>query len=895
MISLLSRVYGLGLHLLPRGLREEFGDEMRADFEALLHDAPGLPRRVARAVRCLAALPGVALAERLSAVRSRAGAHPRDEALPHATMTTTRRIPTMDALSKDLRYALRSLGRARGFTLSAVLLLSLGIGAVTASFTVVDQVLLRPLPYPNQERLAYMTNGSHPGPVLRELDGIEGFEAVAMWTGSWSNLTRTDGEPLRLLRYRVNAPFWSLFGARPAHGRLLVAADGDTPNRAVLAHGTWQRVFGADPGVVGRTVNLDGQPVEVVGVVSADFQSPQSLTGGEPDLYLPMDWADPQLDEANIHRHTVVPLLARGVSIEVADRQIDALGDRLRERFPEGFVDRDGNPERWPLVPLSEQATAQVSGGLWLLLGAVGLLLLVACVNVAHLVLARALGRDREMAVRRALGASAGALARQLLLEKLVLGMLGGAGGLLLAWGALAGFRTWTTLLPRGASLALDLRVAAFALATAALTAVVFGMIPAVRAMRRDPRAGLHASGRGSTAGRRVQALRGGLVVVEVALSLVMVALAGVLTRSFLSVTTQDPGIVADRVVALPLNLSENASPAEWNRHVEELRRSVGELPGVEAATYALELPFQFTGGQRCCWGTRIGLPGEPEGDAVRASVHAVHEDFFDVFGVHMIAGSPFSRMGADVAPTRAVLSESAAVRLYGSAEAAVGREFSWGSRVSEVVGVMADTRHYGMDQDHGEAVYVHTMALPFAIPEAALAVRLAPGSTLDGGALREAVWRVDPNQPIPDVTPVSTWVDASSSLRRFASLLAATFGAVALLLAAGGLYGTLLHAVRERRRELGIRMALGASAARLQGAVVARGLVLAGLGALVGTGVAWYASRLLEPLVWGVTPRDPLALGASAAGLLATAIAASWIPARRAANTSPLETLGAE
>ena len=800
---------------------------------------------------------------------------------------------------RRIQLGLRSLGRSPAFTWSSVLVVGLGVGAATTVYTVVDHVLLRPLPYPGEERLVYMTNGSHPGPVLRSLDDLETIDA---WTAVFdddTNLEPERGDPLRLRQADVTPAFFSMFGARPALGRLLVPGDGNDHDLAVLTHSAWTSVWGGDPGVVGRTIRLDGVPVEVVGVLDESFTPPESPVGRTLHLLRLVDWTDPTLDEPNVHRHGVAARLRPDVSLEAANQELDRLGEALDARYPDMLRNREGELQRFPFASLREYTVYEASRGLGLLLGAVTLLLLVACANVAHLFLARGLGRQREMAVRQALGARTGSLVGQLSVESLLVG-LGGAGlGLGIASLALRAFTPWIrNALPRGASVTLDLRILVFATALAVATAFLFGLVPAFRTLGRDVADSLRGAGRGVTRHRGVQLLRSGLVVGEVALSLVLVALSGVLLRSFLEVRSEQPVVRLEGTWVIPVDFPTRPEVGSYARTMEEIRTALLAVPGVERVTYGMEAPFEWVGGNTCCWGTSFRAD-DASGEELAARVHAVDEGFFETYGIPLLAGAGWAETGSPPSSSPVVMSEVLAVRTFGSPEAALGRLGRMGggdgAREFRIVGVTGDTWYYGLDQGVDEALFVPVESLPFPLDIGTFGIH-AP-AVGDGFAqrLREAVWEVQPALPLPTVLPLTSWLEESSATRRFAALMVVAFGAVAVLLAAGGLYGTLLYGVRQRRKELGIRLALGAGRARIEGEVVRRGVRVTVLGALVGAAAAWAASRLLESLVYGVAPQDPLSIAVAAALLLGAAGLASWIPARTAARTDPLETLNAD
>lgn len=795
----------------------------------------------------------------------------------------------MNSWMRNLGFAGRSLRKSPTFSVATVFLVALGVGTVVTAFTVVDHVLLRPLPYPAADRLAYLTNGSHNGPTLERLDGVEAFEMWTVTSGNSVNLTRADGDPLRLNRTETTPDFFTMFGARPHLGRLLVDADRNDLGIAVVTYPFWRDVLGADPDAVGTTMIIDDEPIEIVGVLSEDFIQPGQL--GESDFYRPVDWDNEGFQNPGYHSHSVTARLEPGVTLEQANQQIDRVEADVAAAYPDYYSD---GPQDWPLESFHATTVQDVRSGLFLLLGAVALLLLVACANVAHLFMARGLSRAREMSIRRAMGARTWNLIGQLSAESLVVGLLGGAGGLIIAQGALGFFRRWTVDLPRGTAVTMDLRVFGVAIGLATLTALLFGLVPALRTVGQDVHTGLRTGGRGMSGGRSVQAFRSGLVIFEVAVSLVLVASAGLLIRSFASVTAIDPGVETAGVWVVPLNVANVDTPDEYRERMEPVRRALLGIPGVRYAAYSIEAPFEHVGGSRCCWGNRATPPDEPEANPVRLNMHPVSEGYFETFGTEIVAGEMWTPASATTTPRPAIVSEPLAVRFFGSAEAAVGRELEAGGG-SIIVGVVEETRHYGLDQSHDYALYLPMEALPFEIPLATFAVRAADVGPGFARQIREAVWSEEAALPVPEVAPLEEWVSESSATRRFGSLLFGAFGVVALLLAGAGLYGTLLYTVGQRKQELGIRLALGAGRGRIQNDVIRKGVIHAAVGVTVGALIALWVGRLLEAFLYGVSTTDPVALGSAAAVLFATAVLASWFPAYRAGRTDPLETLKAE
>ncbi|NNM31795.1 MAG: FtsX-like permease family protein [Gemmatimonadetes bacterium] len=538
-----------------------------------------------------------------------------------------------------------------------------------------------------------------------------------------------------------------------------------------------------------------------------------------------------------------------------------------------------------------------VRSGLDLLMGAVILLLLVACVNVAHLFMARGLGRGRELAVRRALGASTPSLVGHLAVESLLLGLAGGLGGVVLAF---VGLRAFMGLnpdsLPRAAEIGLDPRILAFAAALSVITALVFGLLPALRTMGRGQDPTLRPSARGGTANRNDQVLRHGLIVAEVAVSLVLVASASLLLRTFVEVQRQEPGFDTAGVWTIPLTPREVDSPASYRLQMDEVRERVAGVVGVRSAAYGLTMPFELTGGGRCCW--RSTMSSVSSGDETAPWIHPVSPEYFATLGVELLHGASWSAVDATSSPIPAVVNEAFAIELFGSAGGALGQVLlraGEGSMQFLVTGVARNTRYFGLDAEPEPNVFIPIEVLPFPITRSHLAVRVSAADPGLGGRLREAVWAAAPTLPVPTVRSMEGWMDHGTARRRFDSALFAAFGLVALLLAAGGLYGTLLYVASQRRRELAIRQALGASRAKIERWMLRGGLLVATAGVVLGLLGSWGAARFLESRLWGVEPSDPLALFGAAGLLLLVAAVASWLPARWAGRTDPMEALQAE
>lgn len=888
------RLYAGLLRLLPPAVHRADGDEMVSTFAAQLTDATRQRERVGVVLRTFGRLPAVIVAEWLDRVL--------DVGRGDSRRT---RIGAIDRLAQMCRHGARSLARSSAFLWSTVLLLGLGVGAATTVFTLVDHVMLRPLPYPAADRLFKVQNGSHSGPLWRGMQELQSVETWAATSTENVNLTGV-GRPEELRATRVTRDFFALFGARPVVGRLLAGDDFESADRVVLSAGFWERTFGGDPAVVGRTIVVDGQPYVVIGVVDRSFTPPEALVGDRVDLWQAVDWTDPRFDDHGFNVLSVAGRLAPGEALAAARAEINALVEHLAAELPPGtptfYFDRDGNVSEPPLVRLRDATTgAAVREGLGLLFGAVTLLLLVACTNVAHLSMARGVARMHEMQLRRTLGAPTRVLASQLFVESMMVGLAGTALGVLLAWVGLAAFMALIPeALPRADAVRIDTRVMGFAAAAGAVTALAFGMLPALRLVGRDVGGAFQARGRGISDSRRHARLRAGLVVAEVALSVILVVHAGSLLRAFVRLQTEQLGFRTEGVWTLPLAPKGVETAADWSRRMDAARAALEAVPGVSMATYGMTMPLEFTGGSNCCLRAGLRFPATSVPD-MSTDMHVVDADYFTLLELEFLAGRPWSRADARSRPAPAVVSEQLAIQVYGSAQAAIDRQFMGPSVDAgnvngfHITGVVADNRHYGPDQDYRPAAYIPTATIPFPSGRAHMAVRVEGPTPGLAGRLRDAVWSVEPDLPVPIVRPLTEWAGEATAQARFTAALFATFGVVALLLMAGGLYGTLLYTVGRKRRELGIRLALGDAPSRLEQRVIGRGVATAMIGCLFGAAGAWAAGKILASQVSGLEFGQPATLVGAIAVLLVVTLAASWLPARRAARTDPLEALRAE
>ena len=877
------RLYRALLHLLPRQVFDRDGSEM---LRALADQMEGSERPRAVAWRALRRLPLVAVLEWYDVLFPRS--------VP--AQPAPRRGGSMDSLGRMVRHGVRALGHSPVFSLGVILLLGAGVGSASAIFAVVDHVLLRPLPYPDAHRLIVVGVGRHSMPAVQDLASMR---AVESWSAAMTEDARltSAGDPQRIRQAVISGDFFSMFGAHASAGRLIQPADTQFANTAVLAYGAWVSLFGADPSIVGRSVRIDDVPVTVVGVVDRTFVPPEAIVDAKVDVWRPLD---PRADYATSRDYWMFRATGRlgpGATIAQAAQEAARIADQRAQAFPRRYID-NGRLLELPVRTLADATTGSVEQPLQMLLAAVGLLLLVACANVSHLFLARGVGRTREMAVRRALGARTRTLVTQLLTESVILGVLGAALG---AWVAFAGVHTFLALmpdsLPRAGSVTVDARVLLFAGGLGMLTSMVFGLVPALRLTRIGQGDPLRDSVRTLSGKREAHQWRSALVVAEVALSLVLVAQAGWLLRSFVRIANADLGFRTSGVVELPLSVPVasggpgESEATEWHRRMDAMRESLAQTPGVQNATFGLSMPLESTGGGRCCWSARPNFAGK-EPYQRSSGVQPVTAEYFEVFDIRLVAGEAWTPRVPLREPYPAVLTEQLATQVYGSAITALGSAFSLGETKYRVSGVARNTRHYGVEQPYEAMLYVPASTIPFASGTVTMAVRT---DRVDAGLsadLRAAIWRVEPQVPVPSINAIADLVRRDSATRRFDTIFVGTFSVVALILVAGGLAGTLLYMVSLDRRSLGIRLALGATPRVVQRSVLARGLTLATSGIAIGTAGAMAAGKLIESRLYGAEARDLRTLGVAVLVLVIITVLASWIPARRAALTDPVESL---
>lgn len=801
----------------------------------------------------------------------------------------------------DVRYALRALRRNPGFTAVALLTLALGIGANAAMFSIVNGILLRPLPYADAHELVLLYQSS---PKSGEMLGRVSYEDLEDWRARTRSLASIaafapiptiltgHGDPVEVELTYVTADFFEVLGVPVALGRPLLEDDHRLRQRnAVISDGLWRTSLAADPEVIGRSIVLRGEPYTVVGVMPARVRHPTPETAA---------WVPRSLVQPNMFSNgpptrkdrylQALGRLAPGADAAEAQAELTALSRELATTHPESNEDWNAAT----VVPLHASIVGDVDQALLVVLAVVGFILLIGCANLANLLLARGSARQREMAVRAALGAGRRRLVRQLLTESLVLAFLGGLLGLLLSfWGLETLLALSADTLPRVEDVRVDGRVIAFSLLLAGATGVLFGLIPALRIARTDPQRDLRG-GRG-TVGSDGGRLRGMLVVAEVALAVLLVIGAGLMARSFLALRGVDPGFEPDRVLTVTLQLNIAGVPEDELAEFlvgrrEEILRRVRELPGVEAAGMINVFPLHP--GAFSMEYTRAGADATPGQPGVHADTRYVDPGYLPTMKIPLLRGEQLPVQLAPGAPVPVLMSESAARRLW-PGEDPLGRRIAvpWGESV--VVGIVGDVRQIGLAEAPPPAVYFPQLIAPRLM--ATLVVRTAGDPMTLAAPIRQVIQEIDPNQPIRSTLPLTDLMAESISRERFFTLLFAVFGGLALVLAAVGIYGVLAYSVRQRTQEIGVRMALGARAGDVLRMAAGAGMRLVGLGIAIGTAAAFLLSRVLASQLYGITPTDPLSYASAIAFLGAVALLAIYIPARRATRVPPMTALRPE
>jgi putative ABC transport system permease protein len=810
----------------------------------------------------------------------------------------------LSQLRQDLRFAARMIAKRPGFSAAIVLTVAIGIGANTTLFSVIRAVLLRPLGYTDPQQLVIVSGGATPVHVDELRAAARSYSTTGVYSSAEEMALTGIGEPEVVNAQRVSANFLGILGVAPVLGRSFLPAEDRTggPNVAIISTRLWRRHFGGNPAILGRTATLAGAPYTIVGILPPRFAFPSE--DGSLDVWItrPLEWSPMPVKSRPLSPYLhVFGRLKPHVSVKQASAELVTLNHQYAAAHPAML---DAKPDvvagRSVVKPLQESVVADVRTPLLLLAGAVGLLLLIVCANVASLLLARAATRAREFAVRAALGAGRTRLLRQLLTESTLLSVIGGALGVLLAWVALGSIRTETAFqLPRSSEIHLDLGVLGFALALSVLTGIVFGLAPALSAFRRNLVAALQGNVALASTGSRFRrhlptGPRGLLVAGQVALSLVLLVSAGLLFQSLARLYDVDPGFRPDHVLTMSVSLSPTQYDTDAKRagFYTQLVDRVEALPGVEHASLTLTLP---TAG----WaGTPIQITGRPEPPLNQrpiAVVQLISPDYFSTLEIPLKRGRAFTISDKAGAPGVAIIDESLARRFwpqYPRGEDPIGQHLMVGSNRQplQIVGIAAAVYQQGRDTAPMPGFYLPNAQQP---PQAAiLALRTRSDPPAFANAVRRQVLALDHNQPISEVKTLAAVLDASESQRRLMFSLLGAFSVVATLLAVLGLYSVISYSVVERTREIAIRQALGARRGSILALVLRQGVVLALGGIVLGVAGAAGLTRLLTSMLFGVKAIDPVTFALAAMLFLIVALAASYIPARRAAAVEPMAAL---
>ena len=823
----------------------------------------------------------------------------------------------MSTLARDLRYAFRAFAKSPGFTLAAILSLAIGIGANTAIFSITSALLLRPLPYKDADRLVILWNTSPGLGITRDWfstaqyfdikNNHHGFEQVAIAIGGNYNLTG-DGDPERVGVIRVSSNLLPMLGAQPQYGRLFNPADDESgsPNVAILSYGMWVRRYGSYPKMIGRKITINTHLYEVIGIMPKSFSLPRevlpTLDGAEhSDLLIPMRFGANPAEDRGHEDYNIIGKLRPGVSVEQARAEMDTITARLRQSHPDVYP--PNGRLTFVILPLLEQVVGNVRHTLWLLLAAVGCVLLIACANVANLLLSRAVGRQREIAVRTAVGASSGRIIRQLLTESILLALCGGILGVLFAYVSIY----WTHVLgpqsvPRLAEIGIRGDALLYTLLISVASGILFGLVPALRVARVDLLRTLKDSHRGSAGASamwgRGNNLRRLLVMAELAVSVVVLIMAGLLLRSFVRLQHVAPGFNPANVLTMELTMSGDKyqDPQLVSATYRELWERLERLPGATAAGGVSSLPLS----EMYSWGPinvegRIPPPGEK---FVNADERIVGGHYFEAMQIPLLKGRFFNDQDTLGKPRVILVDEFMAQQLWPNQDP-LGRRVSFGDLAGKtewttVVGVVGRIKQDTLDSESRIALYLPQTQYPLT-----RAMNVVLRTTTDPAALAAAVnhelHELDPDLPMYRVVTMEQRVAESLARRRFTTVLLALFAGLAFALAGIGIYGVMAYLVSQGTREIGIRMALGANQYMILRLVVRQGMLLAFCGVALGIIAALALSRLVSGLLFGVGSYDPLTFAAIAVLLGGVALIASYIPARRATRIDPMISLRSE
>ena len=804
----------------------------------------------------------------------------------------------MNQLLKDIRYAARVLLQKPGFTVIAVVALALGIGANTAIFSVVNGVLLRPLPYRDPGRLVHVHRVQPPierGPISRPdffewRDKQEVFSDIGAY--DFQTLNLTGGEQAeRITAARVTGNFFALFGVLPAAGRFIGPAD-DEPGSsgvAVISFGLWQQRFGGQPDLIGQTLTLNGDSYTVIGVAPPSFQFPRRI-----DLWKPATLAGKKSQRGRNYLK-VIARLKDGISESQAEAQMNQIAAALAQQYPENDTNMTVK-----VVPLLEEQVGNLRGVLLILLGAVGFVLLIACANVANLSLARAATRTREFAIRTALGANRFRVVRQLLTESFLLALIGGALGVLLS---ILGVNLLVKLapsnLPRVSEVSIDRWVLGFTLGVSLLTGILFGLAPALQVSKPDLNEALKEGSRGSSEGVHRGWLRRGLVIAEIALSLVLLVSAGLLISSIKRLTEVSPGFDPQYSLATDISFPSSSSPGggqsaaavkQTANFLAETERKLSALRGVQAVGAINDLPVTGSGSVNGDFNIE-GRPPYNPGEEPVAEFRQVTPDYFRAIGIPLLRGRALTDADLSKTPENVLINETFARRFFANEDPIGKRVTALDEKPHEIVGVVGDARQWGLDRNADPEIYFSFAQLSLG-QEATLVVRAEHDPASLAGPVRNAVGEVTRDAPVTRVRTMMQVVADSTASRKFNTILMTIFAGVALVMASIGLYGVISYSVSQRTHEIGIRMALGAPRGKVLGLILGSGMSLVLIGVGVGVGAALGLTRLMASLLYGVSPTDPVTFTVISLILTGVALVACFIPAHRATKVDPMVAL---
>ena len=808
--------------------------------------------------------------------------------------------PTIDSIRQDLRYTFRALGRDRAFTTFAVLIVGLGIGASSTVFSIVNNLLLRPLPFRDPGRLVWITNhnsedsdmsGSttqvdHFLDLRKQSQSFSDVAAYFAFYGVGDNKLTGEGEPERLSGVPVSQNFFQLLGVRPQLGRLFTAEECkfNGPKAVLLGHGLWVRRFASDPRIVGRSLRLNDEAVSVIGVLPASFDFASVFTpGSHIDLYFPF----PMSAETNRWGNTlaIVGRLKPGVALQTAQAEASILSRQFTEAHP-----RDRNDFSAKLSFLGDHVRGHIRPALIVLACAVGVVMLIVCANLSNLLLARTATRQKEIAIRTALGAVRGRLIRQMLTESVVLSCCGAVLGILLAVG---GTRAMTHLqaisIPLLENVRVDTTALGFTLLAAILTGLIFGLVPALQIPSLTLHNALKDTSRGSTAARGHAWIRSLLVVSEIAFACVLLVGAGLLIRSFLQVLDVNLGFHPEMAVAVRVDPSQQyKTQAQVNAYFDEVLRRARDIRGVAAAGLTDALPL----GRNRSWGAGVKGHTYKDGEYPDAFVRLVSDGYIRSMGIPLIAGRDLDERDTPSTDQVVLINQTMARKLF-PGENAIG-QIIIADKERRVVGIVSDVRHLALEQGSGSEMYL-PMRQSQDYASVDLVVRTTRPPAQLASVVRNALKPIAPNLPISDFRLIQQLVDKAVSPRRFIVMLLGGFALFALILASLGIYGVISYSVSQRTQEIGIRMALGASAGDLQSGIILQTLGLAAIGMLLGSAASWTLARALSGLLYGVTPADPVTFLGMLMVLTAVAALAGYLPARRASRIDPMVALRAD